>query len=170
MCLELRDCHKRLFWNLPPYGEPDLVIVRAGRGGADPVGSIPRQRGALVSGGVEERFSVHDYEGSISQRRGDVISEGVEERFSVCDYEGSIPWRRGALVSEGVEERFSVHDYEMGNGGSTGYFINQGEIILKDPPKAVGRGPRSRGRGPPKIDSAHVHLIASHSLDRIQDH
>ena len=62
MCLELRGCHKRFFRNLPPYREPDLLIVRGGRGRIGLVGSIPRRRGALVSEGVEERFSVHGYE------------------------------------------------------------------------------------------------------------
>ena len=62
MCLELRDCYKRFFWNLPPYRKPDLFIAGGGRGRIGPVSSILRRRGALVSGGVEERFFVHGYE------------------------------------------------------------------------------------------------------------
>ena len=62
MRLELRDCHKRLFRNLPSYREPDLVIVRGGRRRIGAVSSILRRRGALVSGGVDERFFVHGYE------------------------------------------------------------------------------------------------------------
>ena len=62
MCLELRDCHKRLFWNLSPYGEPDLVTARGGRRRVVVVGSILRRRSTFVSEGVEEWFFVHDYE------------------------------------------------------------------------------------------------------------
>ena len=62
MCLELRDCHKRFFRNLPPYRKPDLFIAGGGRGRIGLVSSIPRRRSALVSEGVEEWFFVHGYE------------------------------------------------------------------------------------------------------------
>ena len=62
MRLELRDCHKRFFRNLPSYREPDLVIVRGGRRRVVVVGSILRRRSTFVSEGVEEWFFVHDYE------------------------------------------------------------------------------------------------------------
>ena len=77
MCLELRDCHKRFFRNLPSYRKPDLVIVRSGRGRADPVGNIPRQRGAIVSGGVEERFVFHGYEMANRGTSGHFINQEV---------------------------------------------------------------------------------------------